>query len=262
MGAEERHHAEPGFRARKLRSRSSATTALPNGRALNWRRRAGLVLAAGSVAATTVYGLGPGGATASSHREAPLVAADPADRQHRPVRVRQSGTAGLRHVRGELAAVLGAQRRTELLPVRHRRPLRHQRRQQRRRQAGRHLPVDVQEHRQARQRHVPLQQRPGDLARRREPAVPPDVHARVIVQRAAVRHPRHRRTGRAVAGRPGLDAGLPGAARRRPSTTSRAAGRATPARPTTRSSSTCASSTCSTAATSARSARTRWPATT
>ena len=66
-------------RARKLRSSSSATTALPNnGQALSWRRRAGLVLAAGSVAATTVYGLGPGGATASSHREAPLVAADPA----------------------------------------------------------------------------------------------------------------------------------------------------------------------------------------
>jgi len=58
--------------------RVSATTALPNGRALSWRRRAGLVLAAGSVAATAVYGLGPGGATASSHREAPLVAADPA----------------------------------------------------------------------------------------------------------------------------------------------------------------------------------------
>ncbi len=66
-------------RARKHRSRISASTALPNnGRAMSWRRRAGLVLAAGSVAATTVYGLGPNGATGSSHREAPLVAADPA----------------------------------------------------------------------------------------------------------------------------------------------------------------------------------------
>jgi hypothetical protein len=37
-----------------------------------------LVLAAGSVIAGSVYGLGPGGAGASSHREAPLVAADPA----------------------------------------------------------------------------------------------------------------------------------------------------------------------------------------
>jgi hypothetical protein len=43
-----------------------------------WRRRAGLVVAAGVVLGSTVYGLGPGGATASSHREAPLVAADPA----------------------------------------------------------------------------------------------------------------------------------------------------------------------------------------
>ncbi len=46
--------------------------------AMSWRRRAGLVLAIGAVAATTVYGLGPGGAGASSHREAPLTAADPA----------------------------------------------------------------------------------------------------------------------------------------------------------------------------------------
>ncbi len=66
-------------RAHKHRSRISATTALPTkGRALSWRRRAGLVLAAGSVAATAVYGLGPSAATGSSHREAPLVAADPA----------------------------------------------------------------------------------------------------------------------------------------------------------------------------------------
>ena len=36
------------------------------------------LLAVGAVLAGTVYGLGPGAATASSHREAPLVAADPA----------------------------------------------------------------------------------------------------------------------------------------------------------------------------------------
>jgi len=50
----------------------------PRGGALSRRRRAGLILAAGCVAAASLYGLGPGGATASSHREAPLVAADPA----------------------------------------------------------------------------------------------------------------------------------------------------------------------------------------
>jgi hypothetical protein len=49
-----------------------------NGGTLTRRRRMGVALAAVAVVATTVYGLGPGGATASSHREAPLVAADPA----------------------------------------------------------------------------------------------------------------------------------------------------------------------------------------
>src|SRR5882672_9332347 len=58
--------------------KGSAQTAAPTGVAQSWRRRAGLVLAAGAIAASTVYGLGPSGATASSHREAPLVAADPA----------------------------------------------------------------------------------------------------------------------------------------------------------------------------------------
>lgn len=43
---------------------------------LHWRRLA-LVAAAGGVLAVTAYGLGPGSAGASSHREAPLTAADP-----------------------------------------------------------------------------------------------------------------------------------------------------------------------------------------
>ena len=54
---------------------------------------------------------------------------------------------------------------------------------------------------QPRRQHVPLQQRPGHLARRREPAVPADLHARVVVQRRAVQDPGQRRAGRAVAGR-------------------------------------------------------------
>jgi hypothetical protein len=41
-------------------------------------RRAGIGLAVAGIVAATVYGLGPAGANASSHREAPLVAADPA----------------------------------------------------------------------------------------------------------------------------------------------------------------------------------------
>ena len=40
-------------------------------------KRAGVVLAAAGIAAASLYGLGPNGALASSHREAPLIAADP-----------------------------------------------------------------------------------------------------------------------------------------------------------------------------------------
>jgi Domain of unknown function (DUF4331) len=55
---------------------SNATTGGPAGRR-NWRRRAGLVLAAGAVLAGTGYTLGPLGAFASSHREAPMISGYP-----------------------------------------------------------------------------------------------------------------------------------------------------------------------------------------
>src|SRR5262245_56663157 len=41
-------------------------------------RRTGIAVASVGILAATVYGLGPAGASASSHREAPLIAADPA----------------------------------------------------------------------------------------------------------------------------------------------------------------------------------------
>ena len=41
-------------------------------------KRVAAALGVSALLAGTVYGLGPGAATASSHREAPLVAADPA----------------------------------------------------------------------------------------------------------------------------------------------------------------------------------------
>src|SRR5207247_1975445 len=41
------------------------------------RRRGAAVAAAGLIVAASLYGLGPGSAAASSHREAPLTAADP-----------------------------------------------------------------------------------------------------------------------------------------------------------------------------------------
>jgi hypothetical protein len=56
---------------------TAASTPTPGGGALR-RRRAAIAVAAGCAIAASLYGLGPGGATASSHREAPLVAADPA----------------------------------------------------------------------------------------------------------------------------------------------------------------------------------------
>jgi hypothetical protein len=43
-----------------------------------WVRRSTAAAAVGLITAASLYGLGPGPATASSHREAPLVAADPA----------------------------------------------------------------------------------------------------------------------------------------------------------------------------------------
>jgi hypothetical protein len=45
---------------------------------LTRRRGLALLVAAGAVLACATYGFGPRTATASSHREAPLVAADPA----------------------------------------------------------------------------------------------------------------------------------------------------------------------------------------
>jgi hypothetical protein len=48
------------------------------GRRASLRRRFALVAAAACAVGTSLYGLGPGGATASSHREAPLIASDPA----------------------------------------------------------------------------------------------------------------------------------------------------------------------------------------
>jgi hypothetical protein len=56
----------------------SATVQVPRSRGLRRWLRAGIVIATAGVVAASVHGLGPVRATASSHREAPLVAADPA----------------------------------------------------------------------------------------------------------------------------------------------------------------------------------------
>ena len=147
------------------------------------RRVVAAVTAVGTVLAGSLARPRAAASVASSHREAPLIAGDPAVDNTDLYAFVSPDRPGLRHVHRELDPVRGAQRRPELLPVRHRRRVQHQRRQRRRRQGRRHVPVDVQERRPARRRHVPLQQRPGHLARRREPAVPADLHARVVVQR-------------------------------------------------------------------------------
>ena len=56
-------HTSPRFTAARLRTAS---------------RRGLAALAAGTVLVGAAYALGPGTASASSHREAPLIAADPA----------------------------------------------------------------------------------------------------------------------------------------------------------------------------------------
>jgi hypothetical protein len=60
-----------------MRSNVTAANAVGGGRQ-HLRRRVALVAAAACAIGTSLYGLGPGGATASSHREAPLIASDPA----------------------------------------------------------------------------------------------------------------------------------------------------------------------------------------
>ena len=147
------------------------------------RLRATALLGAGTlITAAALAGLAPGTASASSHREAPGILGEPAVRQHRPVRLQQPGQGELGDHHRELERVRRAGRRPELLPVGDGRALRHQHRQQRRRQARHHLPLEVQELPFAqgvrlvqRERHVPDEQRAGHLSHRPEPARPPDL---------------------------------------------------------------------------------------
>ena len=60
-----------------MRANVSTANAVDRGR-MSLRRRAAFAAAAACAIATSLYGLGPGDATASSHREAPLIASDPA----------------------------------------------------------------------------------------------------------------------------------------------------------------------------------------
>ena len=225
------------------------------------RRRAAWGLAAVGVAAAGLYGLGPIGATASSHREAPLIAADPAVDNTDVYAFVSPDKPGHRHAVGELDPVRGAQRRPELLPVRHRRPVRHLHRQRRRRRADVTMRFTFKNIDKRGRNTFLYNNGPVTSLTTRTccSARPSRWRRRSTAQRWTPRD--QGRSRGAVPGRPGVDAELPDAARpgdhQLPT-----AGSSSPARPTTRSSSTCGSSTCSTAATSVRSARTRSRATT
>ena len=220
------------------------------------RRRATACIAVGGVCgAYAVIGLVP---DPRRGLEPPRGAADrgrPGGRQHRRLRVRQPGQARHGHVRsptGSRSRSPTAGRTSTRSPTDA--ALQHQRRQRRRR-AGRTSSTAGRSHndRPARQRHVPVQQRPGHLARRREPAVPPDATPWTSAPTASTVRRRRisERPGRPVATSArridAQDYAEPARPGRSPAR--RAAGRPSPARPTTRSSSTCASSTCCTAAT-------------
>ena len=212
-------------------------------------RRAAALLAVATLLGGALYGLGPGSAGASSHREAPLIAADPAvdntdlyafvspDRPDYVTFV--ANWMPFEEPNGGPNFYPFATDATYNINVDNDGDA----------QARRHLPVDVQDRRQARQQHVPLQQRPGHLARRREPAGPPD--ATRWSPRSTATPFKTRVTNAPVAPSRVGAASMPDYGKLRDQAPSRcpAAGRSSPARPTTRSSWTCASSTCSTAAT-------------
>jgi hypothetical protein len=92
------------------------------------RRKAAVSLAAlGGVLVTSgLVGLGGQGASASSHREAPLIAGEPKYDNTDTYAFVSPDRRGKVTLIAQLAAVRGAGGRPELLLVRHRRPLRDQ----------------------------------------------------------------------------------------------------------------------------------------
>ena len=227
-------------------------------RARSPRRVAAAVATAGTIAlGTALSAFGADVATASSHREAPLISADPAVDNTDVYAFVSPDDPELGDLRGQLVRPAGAQRRPHLLPVGHRRQLRHQHRHRRERQVRHRLPADLPHRGPARQRHVPLQQRAGHQPGRREPAVPPVLHAVGLQGRRLGEGGRG--PGRAVAAGSGPPSRTTAPCATRRSRTCPAAARSTSARPRTRSSPTCGCSTCCTAATCPRSGRTRSP---
>ena len=240
-------------RARLLRSRGSRSTAL--------------LAAGGLLAGSTVIGLLPTIAGASSHREAPLIAADPAvDNTDVYAFSSPENTDDVSFVanwipfeepNGGPNFYPWADDAEYLINIDNNGDAK----------ADLIYRWRFSTDDQRGNEHVPVQQRAGDLPRRPEPALPAVVHARREHRwrRARYGSPDRRRPGGAVVHGSASMGSAPDYATTcvpRPSPTSPVAARRLPPRPTTRSSSTCGSSTCSTAATSPRPGRTPSRATT
>ena len=118
----------------------------------------GAAVASAVVAAALVGAVGPSGAKASSHREAPLIADDPAADNTDVYAFVSPDNAEHRHDHRELHPVRGSGGRPELLPVRSDRSLRLEHRQQRRRARRRRVPLPVQDA-GVESEHLPLQHR-------------------------------------------------------------------------------------------------------
>ena len=166
---------------------------------LSTRSRVAGVAGALLIAVTSVSGV-----LASSHREAPLIAGDPAaDNTDLYAFVSPDATEQPDDHR-QLRPAPGAGRWPELLPVRPGRPLRDQRRQQRQRQGRRQVPVPVQDPSQGqelrRDPDVPLQRRRDHEPERPEPARLADL--RRLAQRPPDRLERSGATGQH---RPAID---------------------------------------------------------
>ena len=222
----------------------------PSGGRLRGRRRKVVGVAIATVASLTgAMLLGPGSGNASSHREAPLIAADPQVDTTDVYAFVSPDEAGHGHADRVVDPVRGAGRRAQLLRVRRRRPLRHQHRQQRRRRRGHHLPL----------RFTTQYRNPNTFLYNTGPVTSLDdrdlnfyqTYTSTRIESGRRRSSRPGSDGTVRQRRHGVDAQLRRA--NGSGTRVRAVGGAStrsPARPTTRSSSTCACSTCCTAATS------------
>jgi hypothetical protein len=173
------------------------------------RRRLAVVAALGAVLAVTAYGLGPGSAGASSHREAPRIMLDPAADNTDLYAFASPDRPGYVTFIANWAPFSEPDGGPNFYPFAT--------------DAAYYLKVDNDGDAMAdavfrwtvknidRRGNSTFLYNNGPVTSLDEPesAVPPGVHARVVVQRSAVPDPRHRPAGGAVARGQRVHAGLP-----------------------------------------------------